>query len=317
MAFNYRPMTPTSYVAFVKATETLWDKMEASQRLDNVLYFVVDGPDDAIGKLYLGNTLIADGNGITDIGISNLNDVKIKLEGIHNGDVLMYNMPKGKWENVSLAETIGNLISVFRGATAEAAGASGLVPAPSAGNQDNYLKGDGTWANPVAAVTVDLGNLKARVDTLIGSDANMSARTIASNEASKAASAAVAQIVANAPESFDTLEEIAKWIQDHPSTKTFVALSNKVTSLDETINGKQQEDGTVVGGLVPQVNSLSTTVGTLSTKVATLEGNSVVIQKNISDLQTSLSELNTTVSDHATRITSLEQCLVWQKLVEE
>ena len=316
MAFNYRPMTPTSYVTFVKATETLWDKMEASQRLDNVLYFVVDGPDDTVGKLYLGNTLIADGNGITDIGISNLNDVKIKLEGIHDGDVLMYNMIKGKWENVSLAETLGDLISLFNGATAEAAGTSGLVPAPSAGDQDNYLKGDGTWANPVAAVTVDLDNLKTRVDTLIGSDEKMSARTIAINEASKAASAAVSQIVANAPTSFDTLKDIADWIQDHPSTETFVTLSNKVTSLDETVNGVKQEDGTIVGGLVPQVKSLATTVDTLSAKVTTLEGNTLLIQKNISDLQKDLSTLNTTVSDHATRITSLEERLVWQELVE-
>lgn len=313
MAFNYKPMTPTSYVAFVKATEEMWAKLGVSQRLSNVLYFVVDSENDTIGKLYLGNTLIADGNGITDIGINNLDDVKIKLEGIHNGDVLMYNMTIGKWENVSLAETIGDLISVFTGATEDTAGASGLVPAPSVGDQNNYLKGDGTWANPVEAVTLDLGNLKTRVDTLIGSDEKMSVRTIAINEASKA----VSQIVANAPESFDTLQEIATWIQKHPSTETFVALSNKVTELDETVNGVKQEDGTITGGLIPQVNSLVTTVGTLSNKVTTLEGDTVVIQRNISNLQSSLSALNTTVSDHATRITSLEECLVWQELVEE
>ena len=72
-------MTPKSYVAFVKATETIWNKMKPSQRLDNVLYFVVDGPDDSIGKLYLGNTLIADGNGITDIRVDNLLDVEKTL----------------------------------------------------------------------------------------------------------------------------------------------------------------------------------------------------------------------------------------------
>ena len=111
MAFNYRPMTPTSYVAFVKATEALWSKMESSQRLDNVLYFVVDGPDDSIGKLYLGNTLIADGNGITDVRVDNLLDVDI--DAINGGDVLMYNMSTSKWENVSLASQIGNLIKAF------------------------------------------------------------------------------------------------------------------------------------------------------------------------------------------------------------
>lgn len=37
---------------------------------------------------------------------------------------------------------------VFRGATSSAAGANGLVPAPTAGKQIQYLKGDGTWDSP-------------------------------------------------------------------------------------------------------------------------------------------------------------------------
>lgn len=43
------------------------------------------------------------------------------------------------------------------GATSSAAGASGLVPAPSAGDQDKFLKGDGTWS-PVSggsSITAD------------------------------------------------------------------------------------------------------------------------------------------------------------------
>lgn len=36
--------------------------------------------------------------------------------------------------------------SNMTGASASAAGAAGLVPAPAAGDQDKYLKGDGTWA---------------------------------------------------------------------------------------------------------------------------------------------------------------------------
>lgn len=38
--------------------------------------------------------------------------------------------------------------SAMTGATAEAAGTTGLVPAPEAGKQDSFLKGDGTWATP-------------------------------------------------------------------------------------------------------------------------------------------------------------------------
>lgn len=43
---------------------------------------------------------------------------------------------------VSLTDTT---YSAFTGATSGAAGTSGLVPAPAAGDQAKYLKGDGTW----------------------------------------------------------------------------------------------------------------------------------------------------------------------------
>lgn len=38
--------------------------------------------------------------------------------------------------------------STMTGATSSTSGTSGLVPAPAAGNQDKYLRGDGTWAVP-------------------------------------------------------------------------------------------------------------------------------------------------------------------------
>lgn len=55
----------------------------------------------------------------------------------------------------------GNTISAtdttysdFTGATALADGAAGLVPAPLTGDQDKYLKGDGTWGTVSAGATV-------------------------------------------------------------------------------------------------------------------------------------------------------------------
>lgn len=42
--------------------------------------------------------------------------------------------------------------SVFKGATNNAAGGSGLVPAPATGNAGKYLRGDGTWATPTNTV---------------------------------------------------------------------------------------------------------------------------------------------------------------------
>ena len=36
--------------------------------------------------------------------------------------------------------------NIFVGATSAAPGSKGLVPTPQAGDEDKYLKGDGTWA---------------------------------------------------------------------------------------------------------------------------------------------------------------------------
>lgn len=43
------------------------------------------------------------------------------------------------------ASDVGAVTSAFTGATRSAAGAIGLVPAPTAGQQNMFLKGDGTW----------------------------------------------------------------------------------------------------------------------------------------------------------------------------
>ena len=41
--------------------------------------------------------------------------------------------------------------SAFKGATSAAAGGTGLVPAPAAGDQEKFLSGDGTWKTPEQA----------------------------------------------------------------------------------------------------------------------------------------------------------------------
>lgn len=46
--------------------------------------------------------------------------------------------------NASIKTTIANM----KGATADAAGADGFVPAPAAGAQGKFLRGDGTWQTP-------------------------------------------------------------------------------------------------------------------------------------------------------------------------
>ena len=144
------------------------------------------------------------------------------------------------------------------GATASTDGTGGLVPAPSAGDQNKYLRGDGTWANPTST-------LQTIVTNLIGSDAGKTIRTIASEEASSA----VASVIDNAPAAFDTLKEIADWIQSNTSAADIITLDNRVDSLEEEVFGA---DGTgTTDGLIVDVSTLQTNYTTLSTTVNNIE----------------------------------------------
>ena len=57
-------------------------------------------------------------------------------------------------------------VAEMTGATAETNGTSGTVPAPSAGQEELFLRGDGTWAKPTGGLTIAP---KATVDPAISS----------------------------------------------------------------------------------------------------------------------------------------------------
>lgn len=57
---------------------------------------------------------------------------------------------------LSLIVGVENKCKVMQGATSSAAGKAGLVPAPSAGDTERYLRADGTWVNLRAYQTVEV-----------------------------------------------------------------------------------------------------------------------------------------------------------------
>lgn len=75
---------------------------------------------------------------------------------------------------------------------------------------------------------------KADVDTLIGTDAGKSVRTIANEEL------AAQLIPEGAQESLDTLTEIAQWIQDHPDDAA--AMNTAIAKLNGIVAGIGGED---------------------------------------------------------------------------
>lgn len=70
----------------------------------------------------------------------------------------------GSYSDLKNKPTIPS-IKNMKGATASAAGSAGYVPAPAAGKQTQFLRGDGTWATPAnttykAATSTTLGLVK-------------------------------------------------------------------------------------------------------------------------------------------------------------
>lgn len=115
--------------------------------------------------------------------------------------------------------------------------------------------------------------VEGKVDTLIGEDANKSARTIASEE--------VAKIVAGADESYDTLKEISDWISSHATdaasmNSAILALQAIVDGIGDTENG---EKATVVAYVTDAIAALNigdyakaADLTALAARVTALEG---------------------------------------------
>ena len=129
-----------NYVKFYRGTVAAFNNLE--NKNNDTLYFIYESNNADKGKLYLGNKLISGNNGSSEISITDLPEINIGGESLlADKQLLVYNENTGKWENKDLSV----LISEMTGATALAAGTSGLVPAPAAGDQEKFLSGDGTW----------------------------------------------------------------------------------------------------------------------------------------------------------------------------
>ena len=129
-----------NYVKFLRGTPEAFAKLAVKD--SNTLYFISE-KDATVGSLYLGAKLIsASSSSITgEISIKDLKDVLIDNDLLVDGSILMYDYMSQKWVNKTLDEIV---VEVMKGATSASAGKAGLVPAPKAGEENKFLKGDGT-----------------------------------------------------------------------------------------------------------------------------------------------------------------------------
>ena len=126
----------------------------------------------------------------------------------------------------------------FTGASASVAGASGLVPAPAAGNNDEFLRGDGTWATPKDttysnATTSTAGLMssqdKTKLDGIAEKANNYVHPTTAGNKHVPAGGASGNALMWES-------DGTAKWA---------VITQNDVSGLTEALNGKLSSTATI------------------------------------------------------------------------
>lgn len=134
------PDTNFNYVKFLRGTPSAYNNL--AQKEKDTLYFVLN-PEDTVGRLYLGDVLIAGGaNG--DNVIQYLNDLQdVNTAGATSKMVLGYDEITSTWVPMDPALLV--TLSSMTGATERLDGTTGLVPAPKAGENKYVLRGDGTW----------------------------------------------------------------------------------------------------------------------------------------------------------------------------
>lgn len=93
--------------------------------------------------------------------MSNIEKKYVDYDGLSS-----YDSEIKKW----VSDEISTSKTDFEGATSSADGAAGQVPAPSAGDNEKFLRGDGTWASGVSGVKGATETTYRRGDVSITSD---------------------------------------------------------------------------------------------------------------------------------------------------
>lgn len=128
-----------------------------------------------------------------------------------------------------------------------------------------------------AVIDANIANVQGKVNTLIGSDAAKSVRTIANEEL------AAQLIPASAKESLDTLQEIAAWIQSHPDDAS--AMNQAITDLQNLVGELPAgtEATTVVGYITAEIAALAATIQGKNVSASGETGDNALISASASN----------------------------------
>lgn len=149
----------TSGVAAIKNKPTIPTK--TSQLTNDSDFAVASAIPSKVSQLtndsgYLTTQIRADWNATEGFGvINNKPTIPTKVSDLTNDSGFLTTQQQVDWNASSGVTAIKNkptIPTAMRGATASAAGASGVVPAPAAGSHTKYLRGDGTWQAVSASI---------------------------------------------------------------------------------------------------------------------------------------------------------------------
>ena len=185
--------------------------------------------------------------------------------------------------------------NVFTGATELENGGSGIVPSPTAGDQDTkFLKADGTWSVPQdttyntatqsvegllsAADKAKLDGIDTNANYIIidSSMSDISENPVQNKIVKSYIDTEVANLVNSAPATLDTLQELAAALGDDPNFATTMAtdLGNKV----DKVTGKQLSTNDFTDSLKTKLENITDSADSVSitrvlssgTKIATV-----------------------------------------------
>lgn len=136
-------MALENYVKFLRGTHAQYNALTSKDK--DTLYFISDDNSE-YGVLYLGSKIIAGGGQSETITLDSLKDITIASTGLEDGSLLVYDIETESWVNQPLDQVLQTVVDTMTGATDKLDGKVGLVPAPKAGEQNYFLRGDGSWA---------------------------------------------------------------------------------------------------------------------------------------------------------------------------
>jgi predicted nucleic acid-binding Zn-ribbon protein len=142
-------------------------------------------------------------------------------------------------------------------------------------------------------------DMGARIAVIEGEDAGKSMRTVAATE--------VAKVVASAPDSLNTLEEIAAWIEKHPEDVAAMNAAIEKNAGDIAVNAaaiaKNAED---VAKNTEDIAGLNSKVAELESVDAELDGKIAAVDKKVDEIpvitELKVNEVSATIEDGVAKV---------------